>query len=480
MELDPDVIKENLSEIGEKKALILLREIIENSTDSNIRRRALKIYGELEKGKNFDFFENLFFSDEDLQMRLIAGKVLSKGYSKHKKLIPLLEYTLKKMVNIDQKIFSLKSLSSLDSIKARKIVIDYLKMLIKTKFKEKIKSIPLEILNYEYKTNIPISVIEIWINLILNDYYVRVCGYLSSLRNGKIISLDCESLNIESISDIEGIDNLNDLEHLNIQRTKIKCIDNLQHFKNLKHLDLSHGKLEKIENLQCLIGLEELNLSYNKIRKIENLESLKELRKLSLNDNLISEIENLHFLTNLEELNLIHNKISEIKNLEKLEKLKRINLSSNQIEELTGFRYLKDLIWLSINDNKISQTKGLSYLNNLRLLYLSNNLIEKIEGLDNLSNLKKLELSSNKISHLEGLQNLVELQELYLDNNNIEKLEGLDSLSKLIILHIGRNEISKFRGEYIKNLNNLNFLFLNENPLDQQSWEHYKKRFRFP
>jgi internalin A len=116
----------------------------------------------------------------------------------------------------------------------------------------------------------------------------------------------------------------------------------------------------------------------------------------------------------------------------------------------------------------------------LRLLYISNNKIEKIEGFENLSNLKKLELSNNKISNLEGLQNLLNIQELYLDNNDIERLEGLNYLSKLIILHIGRNKISKFRIEDIKPLNNLNFLFLNENPLDQQSWEHYKKRFRFP
>jgi Leucine-rich repeat (LRR) protein len=480
MELDPDVIKEILTEIGKKESLILLVELIENSTDPYVRRRALENYGELENGKNFTFFENLFFSDEDLHMRLIAGKVLSNRYSTHKKLIPLLEYTLKKLGNIEQKIFALRSLNSLDRNKACKIVIDYLKLFIKTKFKDKIKSLPKEIFNCEYKTSIPEWVIEICINLILNDYYVRVCGYLSSLRSGKIISLDCEAINLESIGDIVGINNLNDLEHLNIQRSRIKCIDNLQHFKKLKYLNLSHNKLKKIENLQSSVGLEELDLSYNKIRKIENLEPLKRLGKISLDSNLITEIENLNLLTNLEELNLTHNNISEIKNLEKLEKLKKINLSSNQIEKLTGLSYLKNLMWLSINSNKISQIKGLSSLSNLRLLYFSNNLIEKIEGLDNLINLKKLELSSNKISNLEGLQNLVRLQELYLDNNKIEKLVGLAYLSKLIILHIGRNKISKFRSKYIKNLTNLNFLFLNENPLDQQSWVHYMKRFKFP
>ncbi|MHA1985918.1 MAG: leucine-rich repeat protein [Promethearchaeota archaeon] len=480
MELDPDVIKENLTEIGEKEALILLRELIENSADPYIRRRALENYGELEKGKNFTFFENLFFSDEDLRVRLIAGKVLNHRYSGHKKLIPLLEYTLKKISNIELKIFSLRCLSTLDRIKTRKIVMNYLKHLIKVKFKDEMKSFSEEIFNSDYKARIPERIIEICINLILNDYYIRVCGYLSSLRYGKIVSLDCESVNLESIGDIVGIKNLDDLEHLNIQRTKIKSIGNLQHFKKLKHLNLSHNQINKIENLQKLVSLEELNLSYNKIHKIQNLEKLKKLKKLSLNNNSITEIENLNFLTDLEDLNLIHNNISEIKNLEKLESLKRINLSSNKIEKLSGLSYLRNLIWFSINDNKISQISGLSPLNNLRMLYVSNNLIERIEGLENLYNLRRLVLSGNRISNLEGLQTLLELQELYLDNNNIEKLEDLDYLSKLIILHIGRNKILKFRSEYIKNLANLNFLYLNENPLDQQSWEQYKKRFKFP
>ncbi len=480
MELDPDLIKEKLAEIGKKEGLILLRELIENATDPYVRRKALENYGELEAGKNFTFFENLFFSDEDFQMRIIAGKVLSNRYSKHKKLIPLLEYALKKISNIEQKIFSLRSLSSLENIKARKIIIDYLKLFIKKKFKGKIKRIPVEILKLDNKTCFPESVIEIYINLILNDYYVRVCGYLSTLRNGKIISLDCESLDIESIGDIVGIENVVDLEHLNIQRTRIKYINNLQSFKKLKHLNLSHNLIEKIENLQNLVGLEELNLSYNKIRKIENLENLKELRKISLNNNLILEIENLNLLSNLEELNLTHNNISEIKNFVKLVKLKRINLSSNQIKELTGFSCLKNLMWLSINNNKISQIEGISTLSKLWGLYLSNNSIEKIEGLGGQCNLTKLELSNNRISRMEGMQNLKKLQELYLDNNNISKIEGLEGVTKLIMLHIGRNKISEFRDRQIKNQNNLNFLFLNENPLDQQSWEHYKKRFKFP
>ena len=76
---------------------------------------------------------------------------------------------------------------------------------------------------------------------------------------------------------------------------------------------------------------------------------------------------------------------------------------------------------------------------------------------------------------------------IYLDKGEFkngktvaEEIIKESKLKNLIIFHIGRNNISKFRNESIKNLTNLNFLFLNENPLDAKSWDQYKKRFRFP
>ncbi len=48
------------------------------------------------------------------------------------------------------------------------------------------------------------------------------------------------------------------------------------------------------------------------------------------------------------------------------------------------------------------------------------------------------------------------------------------------MLHLGRNNISVFRRESIEDLKNLNFIFLNENPLDQKSLEEYHKRLKFP
>jgi len=477
MELNPDYIKENLSEIGKKEGLNLLRELINSSNDSNIRKKALENFGMIEEGNNFSFFEQLFLSDEDLDIRLIAAKILKDKYLTHKKLFRLLEYTLKEVDNVNQKIFAIGALNSMQSIKARKVLTEHLKEFIKTKFKDQKYELQF---SYNYNLPIPEIFIEIFINLILYDFYEDKCRYLVTLRRGKIVALNCESSNLEEITDIYGFYLLNDLEHLSLQRNNLRIISDLQHLSKLKTLDLSHNKLERIENLENLDKLEELYLSNNKIWRIENLESLPNLKKLTLSDNLIKLIENLNSLIWLEILDLSHNDITYIRNLDKLENLKRVNLSSNKIQKMEGLIQLKNLMWLYLNDNIISQLEGLSTLNKLKGLYLSNNIIERIESLENLLSLKKLELSNNKINKLEGLQKLVELQELYLDNNLIEKVEGLEGLDNLIMLHIGRNRIVEFRKESVLHLKSLNFLFLNENPLNQKSFIEYQKRIRFP
>ncbi|MHA1914971.1 MAG: leucine-rich repeat protein [Promethearchaeota archaeon] len=479
-ELTPEDIRENIDTIGKKEGLTLLREIITTNRSVGVRKRALTIFGEIDTLKNFKFLEQLFLSEEEIEVRLIAGEILQDNYALHKKMIPLLEYVLQEHTNIEQQLFSINSLYLIDTVKSRKVLIEYLRNLINYAFNDLKDSFPKTIDIYRTSSPFPKFLVEICINLRLYNYYVKFCGFLSSLRAGKIVSLNCESLHIGSIKEIVGLEYLNELEHLSIQNTEIRHLDNLHFFKNLKTLNLSKNKLGKIENLQDLTNLEELNLSNNEIQKIENIRFLKNLRRLSLNNNRIAVIENIDSLINLEELNLSYNYIKEINNLENPTKLKRLSLSNNQIEEITGLSKLNDLLMLYINDNNISQIKGLETHTQLKVLYLSNNAINELEGFEALVNLKKLELSNNKIARLEAMESLTELQELYLDNNNVESLKGLDPLGKLIILHIGRNKITKFRSEYIKNLSNLNFLFLNENPLDHQSWDHYKKRFRFP
>lgn len=479
MDLNPDYIKKNLEQIGKKTARDILKEWIVNSDNISLRETALDLYSSMDEGKEFKFFEQLFLSDESFEIRGLSGNILRDNYFYHKKFVSLLEFTLNDVNNMDQKSFAVETLNLIDTKKARKIVKDYLKKAIKLSFKKKAYEFPKEIFNSNYDTPIPHSILEVCFNLILYDYYVNSCGYNITLREGLIILLNCEGGKLDNISEIQAFNKLVKLEHLQLQRNNIQYIRGLSHLTQLKTLNLSQNQIKKIENLEDLNNLQEISFSSNKIRKIENLD-LRSLKKLSLDRNLITEITNLDNLSNLELLNLSDNTISKLKNLGNLCKLKTLNLSLNHIEIISGLENLENLISLHLNDNRISHISGLKRLVSLKVLSLSNNIIENIDNLDNLTELNKLEISNNKIETFDGLENLKNLQELFIDKNHIKQMEGINNLERVIILFLENNDIKDFKLSYINNLKNLNFIFLNENPLTPESWEIYQKRTRFP
>ena len=268
MGLNPHYIKESINEIGYKEAYSLLKDWINNSNDPDLRKEALEVFGHLDNGRNFRFFEQIFLSDEDLNIRLLSGNLLKERYSSHKRLISLLEFALYSVENIDQKLFAIELLNSLESRKAHKIIKDFLKKSIREHFSGKSREFPEDIFNTDYSNPVSKSILEVCFNLILYNFYKINYGYNVTLRKGIIILLSCEGSKLKNISEIPAFDILIKLEHLFLQKNEISNISNLEHLKNLKVLDLSDNKITKIENLELLQDLEELKLSNNQIKKI--------------------------------------------------------------------------------------------------------------------------------------------------------------------------------------------------------------------
>lgn len=479
MDLTPKYIEENLEKLGVKAARDILKQWIINSDDKDLRLKALNLYSVVDDQKQFKFLEQLFLSDENVNVRAISGNILRDKYIHNKRFVSLLEFTLIDGNDIDQKLFAVEQLNLMDTKNSRKIVKDFLKRTLKLSTMSKFGGIPGMIFSFELNLSIPPKILEICDNLILYLYYTEKCGYSATLREGFITLLNCEGSELQSIAEIKGLDRLFNLEHLNLQRNNIQKICGLDHLKRLLTLNLSQNKINLINTLDGLINLKELNLSSNKIKKIENVNNVK-LKKLSLDKNSITEIENLDKLVNLEHLNLGNNNISKLKNLNRLVKLKSLYLSYNSIENISGLETLENLTILYLNGNKITNIKGLDNLLSLKVLNLSNNLIKKIENLERLKKLIKLELSDNAIESLSGLDTLQNLQELFVDKNHVKNMEKIGNLKSLIILFLENNDIEVFKMSYLESLTNLNFIFLNQNPLNPESWDLYQKRTRYP
>ena len=347
-------------EIDKYSLLSYIISFIEKSDNEELRIEALKFLNKshIESELIFKFLENLLISDENYLIKAYAAKYLIKKFP-HNAFSPL-KWALR---NLDWPLFDSNENFGLASI---------LKELRNTN-NSNLRSL---------------------LNLKAHVFYEDKIFF----PNNGILNL--KSLGINSISEIEGLENI----------------------INLNELNLSGNNITQIEGLENLYTLKKLNLSNNKIKKIQGLGNLKNLNQLYLHNNCINEIGGLENLSNLHYLNLNKNSINEIKGLENNINLTTLYLNGNNINEIKNLEELHELYFLALNNNAISDIKGLDNLLNLRILQLAGNKRQKIKGLDNLKKLTNLNLYNNNIKQLKD-PNLPNLYFFSLDNNNIPKFQ---------------------------------------------------------
>ena len=218
--------------------------------------------------------------------------------------------------------------------------------------------------------------------------------------------------------------------------------------------DLGIKEVSEIKGLEELNDLETLYLLKNHIKKIVGLEKLKKLKKLDLSQNLISEITSLGQLKELEYLGLSDNRISEIKNLDNLSNLKQLWLDGNNIQEIKGLIKLKNLKSLALGSNKISKIEGLDNLEDLTHLYLSENKIKDISNLKKLQKLITLYIGNNRINDITILGQLKALEDLSIPKNKIIDVTPLTKLPKLKDATLYGNKFPS--NQFIKELDYIN------------------------
>ena len=232
-------------------------------------------------------------------------------------------------------------------------------------------------------------------------------------------------------------------------------IEGLGKFTELTHLDISGNRInmEIVKNLIKLTHLDLAGISDGKVIKIRGLEKLINLKVLDLSWNNIKEINGrLDTLKNLEKLNLSMNiEIKIGRGLNELTNLKYLNLS--------GAEYAPTVI----------EIEGLDTLTKLECLDLSGNYeITELKGLNTLENLKYLSLKSNvSITELgAGLKNLINLEALYLNYTSITELKGLEDLISLTHLYLDNcSLIEELKG--LENSTKLKYLSFTENFLEK-------------
>ena len=98
--------------------------------------------------------------------------------------------------------------------------------------------------------------------------------YLIKINNGYGM-LDLKNLGIKDLSEVKGLENLENLSRLDLSYNKLSEIKILGNLKNLYYLNLNNNKITEIKGLNSLRKLRYLYLNHNKITEIKGLESFQ-------------------------------------------------------------------------------------------------------------------------------------------------------------------------------------------------------------
>ncbi len=223
---------------------------------------------------------------------------------------------------------------------------------------------------------------------------------------------------------------------------KKRVCELLGEFPNLEHLNLQKSKIGNDFHLCNPSVLTYLNLGSNCLNKVPMfIEESKNLSFLNLGSNYIADV-NIHFPSSLTVLKLHKNKVKKFPNLSGLTNLKTLNFYQNKAclipKDVFEIRTLEFFSWgmvpTKIFPEEVSNWKNLKWLSiimtqieklpdticdcvNLIGLRLAKNKIKTLpKNIGNLKKLKQLTLYMNELKFLPD-----SFRELQLDMINLEK-----------------------------------------------------------
>ncbi|OQR54794.1 leucine-rich repeat domain-containing protein [Bacillus sp. CDB3] len=201
------------------------------------------------------------------------------------------------------------------------------------------------------------------------------------------------------IKDLSGLEYMENLENLNLEKFGLKNIDFISNLKNLKSVNLANNKIENLEPLAKLGKVETLNISNNNIQNIKPLFTLNSLKKLNASANKINNesLQGIQEFKNLGILIINNNDISSLEAISEITKMDELEIKGNKIVDLTPLTKAKELRFLDLSDNLIKDITIFSSIKELHKLKLAGNEIRDIKPIIQLSPFVTIDLRRQRI-----------------------------------------------------------------------------------
>lgn len=238
-----------------------------------------------------------------------------------------------------------------------------------------------------------------------------------------------------AVSDLSSIEEIQGLESIDLEGSKVKTILPVLNFPELTYLNVNGSEFFADEVPEVLIVKSGITLIYRTAELMTwwdemSLEWRDLLRaKFSLPES--PSTEQLHQLTSRSELVIERVGIQDLAPLQVFVNLRKLAVFDAPVSSITHISGLRLLTSLKLSRMPVIDFLPISGLAKLEELDISNTGIEVLDPIANLFELKKLNLSGTNLKVLKGLETLYALEELDVASTNLRSLKPLDGLNNL-------------------------------------------------
>lgn len=203
----------------------------------------------------------------------------------------------------------------------------------------------------------------------------------------------------------------------------------------IQNIDVSNTKtITTLDPISELSELQTLNVSGTNISDLTPLRNANKLKTLKAANTRIDDLSPLKYDIMLEELDVANTDVNDLSVLEILSNLEKLNISQTQVNTLEEVKSCPNMAYLFAQGCPITTLEPLAELNNIVSLNINNTPISDLSPISHLTTLQSLRISQTGVTDLNVLSEMTTLKELYCSNtgiNDLSPLKGHRMLSKI-------------------------------------------------
>ncbi|MTI71603.1 MAG: hypothetical protein FH751_15255 [Firmicutes bacterium] len=166
-------------------------------------------------------------------------------------------------------------------------------------------------------------------------------AYKGKMNESNLKKISYLNLHTKSHYNLEGIENLKNLDRLIIDGINIKNIYNISLLKNLRYLRTENINLSDLRKLKTMDSLEILDISYLNVDTEKSIENFPNLKKLEIQGLTLDDLSIFKELKSIESLRISFCKLKSLDGIENFRNLKEINFLGVEIKNYNALKNIK-------------------------------------------------------------------------------------------------------------------------------------------